>query len=150
MEVLTSKTCSEEGLEDVTALLLNLSGPEATRDTILSLLLQGAQELGNVVRQNILDLQRELLGLKGIEPGTSAAASAASEQPSEDAHASSHHDKGAVIDRFTREAVVISAPSKVNDKKGMKVIFLVGRDFKHCTPFCWKFFFMNFAFFGTI
>ena len=110
MEVLTSKTCSEEGLEDVTSLLLNLSGPEATRDTILSLLLQGAQELGNVVRQNILDLQRELLGLKGIEPGTSAAAS---EQPSEDAHASSHHDKGAVIDRFTREAVVISAPSKV-------------------------------------
>ena len=41
VEVLTSKTCSEEGLEDVTALLLNLSGPEATRDTILSLLLQG-------------------------------------------------------------------------------------------------------------
>ena len=66
VEVLTSKTCSEEGLEDVTSLLLNLSGPEATRDTILSLLLQGAQELGNVVRQNILDLQRELLGFKGI------------------------------------------------------------------------------------
>ena len=42
-----------------------------------------------------------------IEPG------AASEQPSEDAHSSSHVDKGAVIDRFTREAVVISAPSKV-------------------------------------
>ena len=41
VEVLTSKTCSEEGLEDVTALLLNLSGPEVTRDTILSLLLQG-------------------------------------------------------------------------------------------------------------
>ena len=106
----------------MTSLLLNLSGPEATRDTILSLLLQGAQELGNVVRQNILDLQRELLGLKGIEPGTSGAAS---EQPSEDAHASSHHDKGAVIDRFTREAVVISAPSKVNAsyKKFLKRFF---------------------------
>lgn len=65
VEVLTSKTCSEEGLEDVTALLLNLSyGPEPTRDTILALLLQGAQELGNVVRQNILDLQNELRGLK--------------------------------------------------------------------------------------
>ena len=68
VEVLTSKTCSEEGLEDVTALLLNLSyGPEPTRDTILALLLQGAQELGNVVRQNILDLQNELRGLKNAE-----------------------------------------------------------------------------------
>ena len=65
VEVLTSKTCSEEGLEDVTALLLNLSyGPEHTRDTILDLLLQGAQELGSVVRQNILDLQSELQNLK--------------------------------------------------------------------------------------
>ena len=65
VEVLTSKTCSEEGLEDVTALLLNLSyGPEQTRDTILDLLLQGAQELGSVVRQNILDLQSELRNLK--------------------------------------------------------------------------------------
>ena len=109
VEVLTSKTCSEEGLEDVTSLLLNLSGPEATRDTILSLLLQGAQELGNVVRQNILDLQRELLGFKGIEPGTQASTQ---ESNSEDAH--SQKDKGAVIDRFTRQAVVISAPSKVS------------------------------------
>ena len=68
VEVLTSKTCSEEGLEDVTALLLNLSyGPEPTRDTILALLLQGAQELGNVVRQNILDLQNELRGLKNTD-----------------------------------------------------------------------------------
>ena len=65
VEVLTSKTCSEEGLEDVTALLLNLSyGPEHARDTILDLLLQGAQELGSVVRQNILDLQSELQSLK--------------------------------------------------------------------------------------
>ena len=41
VEVLTSKSCSEEGLEDVTNLLSNLSyGPESTRDTILLLLLQ--------------------------------------------------------------------------------------------------------------
>ena len=65
VEVLTSKACSEEGLEDVNALLLNLSyGPEPTRDTILKLLLQGAQELGSVVRQNVLDLQLELRKLK--------------------------------------------------------------------------------------
>ena len=51
--------------------------------------------------------QAKHLFLLPVEPG------AASEQPSEDAHSSSHVDKGAVIDRFTREAVVISAPSKV-------------------------------------
>lgn len=102
VEVLTSKTCSEEGLEDVTALLLNLSGPEMTRETILGLLLQGAQELGAVVRQNILDLQSELQGLKS--------ASEEAEDPGSSSHA---HEKGAVIDRFTRAAVVISAPSKV-------------------------------------
>merc|ERR1712018_690717 len=68
VEVLTSKSCSEEGLEDVTALLLNLSyGPEPTRDNILRLLLQGAQELGNVVRQNVLDLQAELRQLKSVD-----------------------------------------------------------------------------------
>ena len=60
------KTCTEESLGDLTPLLLNLSGPEAKRDTILSLLLQGAQKLGNVVRQ-ILDFQRELLDLKGVK-----------------------------------------------------------------------------------
>ena len=66
----------------------------------------GAQELGNVVRQNIHELQNELLGFKGLEPGTAASTS---EQPLEE-----KADKGAVIDRFTREAVVISAPSKVS------------------------------------
>ena len=66
VEVLTSKSCSEEGLEDVTALLLNLSyGPEPTRDNILKLLLQGAQELGNVVRQNVLDLYTFLVQIHG-------------------------------------------------------------------------------------
>ncbi len=65
VEVLTSKACSEEGLEDVNALLLNLSyGPEPTRDTILRLLLQGAQQLGSVVRENVMELQTELRKLK--------------------------------------------------------------------------------------
>ena len=54
----------------MTALLLNLSyGPEPTRETILKLLLKGAQELGSVVRQNILDLQKELQTLKAATPG---------------------------------------------------------------------------------
>ena len=44
VEVLTSKACREEGLEDVTALLLNLSyGGTQTRVSILHLLLAGAR-----------------------------------------------------------------------------------------------------------
>merc|ERR1719187_1235498 len=65
VEVLTSKACSEEGLEDVTALLLNLSyGGSATRETILRLLLAGARELGNVVSAHVSAMLKELRGLK--------------------------------------------------------------------------------------
>ena len=106
MEVLTSKSCSEEGLEDVTALLLNLSyGPEPTRDNILKLLLQGAQELGNVVRQNVLDLQAELRQLKSVETkNEDSDATLASDSKS---------SKGALTDRFTNDNVVLNAPVKV-------------------------------------
>ena len=65
VEVLTSKACSEEGLEDVTALLLNLSyGGTQTRESILHLLLAGARQLGNVVSAHVSDLLQELAGLK--------------------------------------------------------------------------------------
>lgn len=102
VEVLTSKSCSEEGLEDVTALLSNLSfGPEPTRDTILKLLLQGAQELGNVVRQNVLDLQAELQHLK-TDRGDQ-----------EEAPESDSKVKGAITDRFTKDKVILTAPTKV-------------------------------------
>ena len=54
MQVLTSKSCSEEGLEDATNLLLQLSrANSATRDTVLTLLLGGAQQLGLTVCQHI-------------------------------------------------------------------------------------------------
>ena len=46
VEVLTSKACSEEGLEDVTALMSNLSyGGTETRESILNLLLAFAWKL---------------------------------------------------------------------------------------------------------
>ena len=119
VEVLTSKSCSEQGLEDVNALLLNLShGHEPTRDTILKLLLQGARELGSVVRQNVIDLQLELQTLKEQIPDNVAA-------PSDDQETSAEKDKdvasggkkqkasGAILDRFTNQEVVLNAPSKV-------------------------------------
>ena len=108
VEVLTSKSCSEEGLEDVTALLLNLSyGPEPTRDNILKLLLQGAQELGNVVRQNVLDLQAELRQLKSVD------ASIKHDESDPNASSDSKSSKGALTDRFTHDNVVLNAPVKV-------------------------------------
>lgn len=54
LQVLTSKACSEEGLDDATSLLLQLSwANNATRQTILTLLLEGARTLGLTVRQHI-------------------------------------------------------------------------------------------------
>ena len=122
VEVLTSKSCSEQGLEDVNALLLNLShGHEPTRDTILKLLLQGARELGSVVRQNVIDLQMELQTLKKQNPDDAAAAPADdlenATESEKDAAAGGAGKKqkasGAILDRFTNQEVVLNAPSKV-------------------------------------
>lgn len=112
VEVLTSKACSEEGLEDVNALLLNLSyGPDPTRDTILKLLLQGAQELGNVVRQNVIQLQNELRQLKADM--TSNIEATSESQSSEQSGKEKPSSRGAFVDRFTKESVVLTAPTKV-------------------------------------
>lgn len=59
--MLTSKSCSEEGLEDATALLLQLSrGSAHICETVLQLLLEGARELGLVVCEHIATLMCEL------------------------------------------------------------------------------------------
>ena len=103
VEVLTSKACSEEGLEDVTALLLNLSyGGTQTRESILHLLLAGARELGNVVRSHVSDLLKELSDLK-----TSGSLQHGTKEDEEE-----NKNKGTLVDKFTKEAVVLTAPTK--------------------------------------
>merc|ERR1719187_1256569 len=103
VEVLTSKACSEEGLEDVTALLLNLSyGGTQTRESILHLLLAGARQLGNVVSSHVSDLLTELAELKS----SGGLAGQTKEEEEEGKH------KGVMSDRFTKEAVVLTAPTK--------------------------------------
>jgi len=103
VEVLTSKACSEEGLEDVTALLLNLSyGGSSTRESILLLLLAGARQLGNVVSGHVSDLLTELAELKAA----GGLAGLAKEEEEES------RGRGTLADRFTREAVVLVAPAK--------------------------------------
>ncbi|XP_025900953.1 E3 ubiquitin-protein ligase HUWE1-like, partial [Nothoprocta perdicaria] len=53
--VLTSHSCSEEGLEDAANVLLQLSrGDAATRDTVLRLLLSGARQLGATLCRQIV------------------------------------------------------------------------------------------------
>jgi E3 ubiquitin-protein ligase HUWE1 len=102
VEVLTSKACSEEGLEDVTALLLNLSyGGSRTREAILRLLLAGARELGHVVSGHVSALLCELADIK--------AAGGLPTLPEEDESA---RQRGVLSDRFTKESVVLTAPAK--------------------------------------
>ncbi|ESO02925.1 hypothetical protein HELRODRAFT_81131 [Helobdella robusta] len=72
VEVLTSKYCSEEGLEDATNLLLQLAKHNApTRTIILKLLIQGVHLLGASVCQHIrsaiLSLSDELSSLCASE-----------------------------------------------------------------------------------
>ncbi|XP_033329504.2 HECT, UBA and WWE domain containing E3 ubiquitin protein ligase 1 isoform X3 [Megalopta genalis] len=105
VQVLTSKSCSEEGLEDATALLLNLSHcPDPTRQLILKLLMEGAMELANMVCEHINDLMMELKVLNRELRRNSI-----DEQPS----TSTGSSRGILLDRFTNESVVVTAPNKV-------------------------------------
>jgi E3 ubiquitin-protein ligase HUWE1 len=104
VEVLISKSCSEEGLEDVNSLLLRLSRScPKTRDIVLKLLLSGAQTVGKTVKDNIDCLYEELKSLS-----QSAAVPSTSASTDDD---SSSHMKGVLQDRFTKEKVVITAPN---------------------------------------
>lgn len=107
VDVLTSKSCSEEGLEDATALLLRLSRScFSTRSVVLRLLLNGAQELGTVVCQHINSLVEELKALNASNPETNADMNNEGQSPEK-------MGKGMIQDRFTNTAVVITAPSNI-------------------------------------
>lgn len=102
VNVLTYKSCSEEGLEDVTALLLNLStcSLEMSR-SILNLLLQGAKRIGEIVQGQIGNMLTELQRTH-----------TKSNKPKEEQQGAST-SKGILNNRFTNEHVVITASSKV-------------------------------------
>ena len=107
VQVLTSKSCSEEGLEDATALLLNLSHcPDPTRQLILKLLLEGAMELANMVCEHINELMMELQILNREFRRRNSI----DDQPSTSSGGSG---RGTLMDRFTLESVIVTAPSKV-------------------------------------
>lgn len=127
IEVLTSKSCSEEGLEDATSLLLNLSQcSNVTRAFILNLLIDGSKYLAGIVQEQINDLIVDLKQLNQRnrqETGTTAATPMPQytiENSSNDSQSLSYNtmpstssaSKGILQDRFTKEKVIITSASK--------------------------------------
>lgn len=112
VDVLTSKSCSEEGLDDVTSLLSRLSKScPSTRATVLELLMDGARQLGHTVCQHISTLKQELQDYNCKLQARAAAVAAA--------EGASPNTKGIVQDRFTNDSVIITAPA--SSKTGREV-----------------------------
>ncbi len=126
IDVLTSKSCSEEGLEDATMLLLNLSQcSNRTRTLIIELLISGATFLAKIVKQQIKDLMNDLQLLNRTNKVHAVAQtllSSSIQEPEHDQSAKSIAPKGSssvssaakgiLQDRFTKETVVITSPNK--------------------------------------
>ncbi|GAB6020026.1 hypothetical protein CHUAL_002775 [Chamberlinius hualienensis] len=114
VEVLTSKSCSEEGLEDATALLLQLSrGSTIICETVLRLLLGGLRKLGMMVCSHIAGLMQELRVLNEKHKKDKVSGSSTEEEIGDEAGGSSSRSlRGTVSDRFTRDFVVLAAPNR--------------------------------------
>ncbi|KAM9785539.1 E3 ubiquitin-protein ligase HUWE1-like [Neosynchiropus ocellatus] len=113
VEVLTSHSCSEEGLEDAANILLQLSrGDGTTRDTVLKLLLSGARHLGYTLCKQIGTLLAELREYNLEQQRRAQADSHSPDGPSEDSSISARL-KGKMTSRFDgSESVVIVAAQK--------------------------------------
>lgn len=113
VEVLTSHSCSEEGLEDAANILLQLSrGDALTRDTVLRLLLSGARQLGYTLCKQIGTLLAELREYN-LEQLRRARADAQSPEASNEDSSITTRLKGKMTSRFDgSESVVIVAAQK--------------------------------------
>ncbi|XP_027766052.1 E3 ubiquitin-protein ligase HUWE1-like, partial [Empidonax traillii] len=113
VEVLTSHSCSEEGLEDAANVLLQLSrGDAGTRDTVLRLLLSGARQLGGSLCRQIGTLLAELREYN-LEQQRRAQLEAPSPEGLPEEQPPSAKLKGKMQSRFdTAESVVIVASQK--------------------------------------
>lgn len=110
VEVLTSKSCSEDGLEDATALLINLSQCSSiTKFMIIKLLVKGVIELSHMVQKHISNLMMELRELNESMKNEKLKR----EGGDDDELSRPSTSKGLLKDRFTKESVIITAPSKV-------------------------------------
>lgn len=107
IDVLTSKSCSEEGLEDATTLLLNLSQYSLnTRSIILTLLIKGSKDLAQIVEKQIFDLFKVLKALNLAKKKLDAAKEPNFEQIEQ--------KRGGILkNRFTKEDVIVTAPTNI-------------------------------------
>ncbi|WAR27034.1 HUWE1-like protein [Mya arenaria] len=119
VEVLTSKACSEEGLEDATTLLLQVSmANRATRSSVLDMLLGGARQVGLSVCQHIRLLFEELVSLRekqtGLEPDLS-------EEGRDQDVVQSGQGKGVLQDKYTGHSVIVMAPKKLKTGRELQL-----------------------------
>ena len=120
VEVLTSKSCSEEGLEDVTSLLLKLSQNDSViRDIVLKLLLRGARQLGQTVCQHINNLSDELKKLNQVnqQPSTSS-------EQDDDKFNKNKRVKGVIQDRFTKNPILITGTTNTKHNPSIREVQL--------------------------
>ncbi|XP_063928722.1 E3 ubiquitin-protein ligase HUWE1 isoform X2 [Zophobas morio] len=104
VNVITYKNCSEEGLEFITNLLLNLASSTLEMSyMILNLLLSGAVRIGEIVKEQIQDMLKELREYNAQKRTTTA--------NNDDMGPST--SKGTIANRFTKETVIITASTKV-------------------------------------
>ncbi|CAH1120985.1 unnamed protein product [Ceutorhynchus assimilis] len=102
VSVITYKNCSEEGLEFITTLLLNLaSASQDMTHMILELLLDGAAEIGMKVEEEIKHMLEDLKHLISCTP------------KKKDDKEGPSTSKGVIYNRFTKEQVIIMASAKV-------------------------------------
>lgn len=131
VNVITAKSCSEEGLEDAATLLFNIANcSEEMRHMVLFLMLNGALKLSVEISQQINNLLAELktinrqdkMYLNEVKESTSTSTSTStssstststSTSTSSTGAGSDKPSKGLICDRFTKEPVVITAATKV-------------------------------------
>lgn len=122
VEVLTSKSCSEDGLEDATALLINLSQCSSkTKYMIINLLVKGVIELSHMVQKHISNLMVELRQLNESLKGDKKADGVMATGDDSDELSRPSTSKGLLRDRFTKDAVIITAPSKVKTSNDLQL-----------------------------
>jgi E3 ubiquitin-protein ligase HUWE1 len=104
VNVITYKNCSEEGLEFITNLLLNLASSTLEMSyMILNLLLTGAVRIGEIVREQIQEMLKELRDLNNAQK----------RKITNDEMGGPSTSKGTIANRFTKETVIITASTKV-------------------------------------
>ncbi|XP_071495531.1 E3 ubiquitin-protein ligase HUWE1-like [Diadema antillarum] len=124
VEVLTAHTCSEDGLEDATTMLMQLSrGHGSTREAVLRLLLQGAQELGQTLCRDIVKLLGQVQEYRSRQQQADTSSDDSDDSPVTEASTSGQMPKqGAVADRYNPAAnIVITAPATGTKRSGFEL-----------------------------